>query len=249
MVLTARRGAFFRSGAPARCGVPGLQPWALGWGRLRRTAPSAVEGLADLLPLLFIAAYWLVRQFRGASAKARRGAPPAASPQPSGSETARTPFEELMLQLERALEEPQEKEQTPEPELDAPARPVKRHAERPPAPRAAPRPPRAVPIGFDAPGGDDAIGDYEGFEHERHGFGRENPLSEEVFESRPRFAPRPAGPTPRYDPHELRRAAPAPRRSAVSWADRLRDPAAAREALVLKTIFEGPWRPRSGRPD
>lgn len=200
--------------------------------------------MEDLLPLLAIAAYWIIRAVRGSNKK--KGARPAA-PVATGKKAVKkapTPFEQLMAQLESALEEP-----NAEPSDSAaavpPPRPVERQAERPPAPRAMPKPPRAVPIGFDS----SDTGDTGGFDHDRHGFGRENPLSEEVFESRPRFAPRPATQArPRYDPHDLKRApAPPPRRRAVSWAERLRDPAAAREALVLKTIFEGPWTPRTGR--
>lgn len=196
--------------------------------------PAPVE---DLLPLLAFAAYWIFRAMRGSNKK-KRGAQPASSA-PTGQK-APTPFEQLMAQLEQALEEPGDADAA---DL---ADPVERQAERPPAPRAAPRPPRAVPAGFDDQG--DAIGDYEGFDHEEHGFGQENPYSEEVFEQRPRFAPRPTVEAPAYDPHGLseRRSNAAPRGRAVSWSERLHDPAAAREALVLKTIFEGPWKPRTG---
>ena len=196
--------------------------------------------MEDLLPLLAIGAYWLVRAMR--SSKRKQGGP---RPAPTGAK-APSPFEQLMLQLEEALDTPRDEapaDAAAAPERSGePPRPVERQAARPPAPR----PPRAVPTSFD----DAGIGDYEGFDHDRHGFGQENPLSEEAFERRPRFAPRPTTPPRRYDPHGLAPAPkPPPRRRAVSWATRLRDPAAAREALVLKTIFEGPWRPRSRRND
>ena len=200
--------------------------------------------MEDLLPLLAIGAYWLVRAMR--STKRKQAGP---RPAPTGAAKAPSPFEQLMLQLEEALDAPRDAapadaDAAAAPERsEEPPRPVERQAERPPAPRAAPRPPRAVPTHFD----DAGIGDYHGFDHDRHGFGQDNPLSEEAFERRPRFAPRPKTPPRRYDPHGLAPTPKPPPRRAVSWATRLRDPAAAREALVLKTIFEGPWRPRSGR--
>ena len=204
--------------------------------------------MEDLLPLLLVAAYWAVRALRSRSAKAVKRTPEAAGSTPGGSQ-APTPFEQLMKQLELSLQEPRAEGEATDASPDRPpvepARPVERHAERDSAPRAAPKPPRAVPIGF----GDSAVGDFEGFEHEEHGFGAANPYSEETFERRPSFAPRPKRRDADYDPHGLRtRSAASPRRGAVSWSERLHDPAAAREALVLKTIFEGPWRPRTGRP-
>ena len=77
-----------------------------------------------------------------------------------------------------------------------------------------------------------------GFEHERHGFGAENPFSEQSFENRPAFTPRkPAPPVRSYDPHALR-STPEPTRRPSTWAQRLSTPEAARDALVLTEILE-----------
>ena len=218
-----------------------------------------MESFADLLPLLLVGAYYLLRTMRGA----KRQRPPAGAEPTANAPSAPTPFEQLMQQLEDALEEPQRQATPSDAEPVEPARlealpsvgdtdhagtarPVERQAEREPAMRAAPRPPRAVPIAFEPP----AVFE-EAFDHDAHGFGAENPLSEESFESRPAFSSRhrPVAPTSGPRGRRAENKAATARRPASRWAARLHDPAAAREALVLKTIFEGPWRPRSGRGD
>ncbi len=84
-----------------------------------------------------------------------------------------------------------------------------------------------------------------GFDHDRHGFGDDNPLSEVAF-SRTSFADqRPANANrtanrPGYDPHGL---APAP---TPAPAPRFGSPAAIREAFVLSTILSR--RPPLRRP-
>lgn len=92
------------------------------------------------------------------------------------------------------------------------------------------------------------------FEHEAHGFGRENPISEEVFEQRPAFQTR--GSTTRIrqkslgevdltTPLEVKTPTDAADSSRSDLARRLRDPERARDAFVLKEILDAP---RSKRP-
>ncbi len=87
------------------------------------------------------------------------------------------------------------------------------------------------------------------FEHEAHGFGRENPLSEEVFEQRPAFSTRGSTDRIRRDAlEEIDLTTPlevkAPTDSSSSGlAHRLRDRQSARDAFVLKEIL-GPPRSR-----
>ena len=176
--------------------------------------------------------------------------PPTARPRPTaaesrtGTETRRgvpekeTPFQEALRQIREALEEAQQ-QQTPEPEPPprAPTR-VPAAVSRPdPHPSPLPAPP---PIRLDR---------RTGFEHERHGFGRENPLSEEAFERRPAFSVAPRTRKPDFDPHGLR---PEPARSAPTRTtprtllDKLRRPQTARDALVLAEVL-GPPKGRSRR--
>jgi hypothetical protein len=85
------------------------------------------------------------------------------------------------------------------------------------------------------------------FEHEEHGFGRSNPLSEEVFERQPAFQKR--GATDRIEqkplkqvdlttPIEVKKVASAS--TSRSPADVLRDPARAREAFIMKEVLDPP---------
>lgn len=87
-----------------------------------------------------------------------------------------------------------------------------------------------------------AVDESASFQHQRHGFGPENPFSEETFERQPAFARRrrPTDATPVYDPHGLKRPAPKPSVPAARWRERLADPKRAREAFVLQTILERP---------
>ena len=78
-------------------------------------------------------------------------------------------------------------------------------------------------------------------ESKSHGFGYENPLSEEAFESMPALSGSVARrDTPSaFDPHQLK-TSPEPRRRRSRWTERLASSSGAREAFVLKTIFERP---------
>ena len=91
------------------------------------------------------------------------------------------------------------------------------------------------------------------FEHDAHGFGRQNPLSEEVFEQRPAFVTTggtdPIGthtppPVDLTTPIEVEK----PTSSAgPSLASILRDPQRAREAFILHEVFDGPRSRRGPR--
>ena len=86
-----------------------------------------------------------------------------------------------------------------------------------------------------------AIDESASFRHEEHGFGRENPLSEQVFESMPALSGSVARrDTPGvFDPHALKKTAE-PSRTRSRWRERLASSSGAREAFVFKTIFERP---------
>lgn len=180
-----------------------------------------MDALVDLLPLLFIGAYYLLAGRRRAQQKRAARAPePEARRAPAGP----TPFQSFLEQLEEAMAEA-----SGEPRAEpAPVRPAV-----PPAPTLPPARDFRAPEGsFDGP---------EAVDHDAHGFGDDNPLSEEAFEQAPAFqAPVRTG-TPGYDPHAL---APLPdERPASPWETRLRDPQAAQDAFVLQTLFG----PRGGR--
>lgn len=120
---------------------------------------------------------------------------------------------------------------------------------REPAPEPVSLRPRAERAFDDTFGGsipDDEFREIGEFEHERHGFGAENPLSEEVFEKQPAFvttggtdpigthAPKPADIT---TPLEVRK----PDISGENTlAGILRNPQRAREAFILHEVFDGP---------
>lgn len=193
-----------------------------------------MDQIIELLPLLAVAAYYLLRGRQ--RAKAKQGPQPGAAAPPMEGTRGPTPFQSFMEQMEEALAEA-----AGEPE-DQRGAPGERQAREPitvavdrstpatplPAPPLGPSVPtpefRAVPGSFSSPSPVD---------HERHGFGMGSPLSEERFERRRR----PASDDARrgYDPHGLR--PPPARRGRGGWSARLRDPEAARDAFVLQTIF------------
>ena len=161
---------------------------------------------------------------------------PTASEARKGSPEKETPFQEALRQIREALEEAQQEQtRAQEPERVALPRTPTRvpTPARPPDPHPSPLP-APPPIRFDRPGG---------FEHERHGFGRENPLSEEAFERRPAFSTAPRTRKPAFDPHGLRpeptRAAPT-RTTPRTLLGKLRRPETARDALVLAEVLGPP---------
>ncbi len=175
-----------------------------------------MDALVDLLPLLFIGAYYLLAGRRRAQRKqaARDPAPSAPLPESRVAEDqGSTPFQSFLEQLEEAMAE-------------ASGQPV---AEAVPVqkPPPAPTPEFNAPVGsFDS----DAPSD-----HEAHGFGPANPASEESFEKLPVFAETGSRSSETYDPHGLH--TPAQARARSGWQRRLSDPKAAQDAFVLQTVF------------
>ncbi len=146
--------------------------------------------------------------------------PPESRPAPS--ERPDDPLGEALRQIREALSEPA------------------------PPPRPLPKDPEPVvakPVAAKPDGEFRSLGE---FKHEAHGFGPENPLSEEVFEQRPRFAARaaterikqkPLGDVDLTTPLEVATAAGS---SSSDLSRLLRDPERAREAFVLKEILDAP---------
>lgn len=189
-----------------------------------------MDALIELLPLLAVGAYYLLRGRQ--RAKAKQPPPEMQEAARRRGERAPTPFQSFMQQMEEALAEASGEPATPpvadrkpiqvEVEKTTPASPL-------PATPLGPAPPtpefRAAPGSFSS---------TSPIDHERHGFGAENPLSEESFERR-RTPPSDAV-RRRYDPHNLKKPRPSGRER-TSWRARLRDPQAARDAFVLQTLF------------
>ncbi len=101
---------------------------------------------------------------------------------------------------------------------------------------------------------DDEFREIGDFEHEAHGFGRENPISEEVFEQRPAFQThRSTKRIPQKTlrqvnlstPLEVKKADDTATSSRTDLTRRLRRASSARNAFVLKEILDAP---RSQRP-
>lgn len=190
--------------------------------------------LGDLLILLLFLFPVISRLFGGN----KKPTPQRTRPLPRPDDAARRPevedpLADALRQIREALGEVE-----PEPE---PAPP-------PPSP-PKPLPERPRPV-LPAPVREPEFRGLGAFEHEEHGFGRSNPLSEEVFERQPAFQKR--GATDRIEqkplkqvdlttPIEVKKVTQATRETA---ADVLRDPARAREAFIMKEVL-GP--PRSLR--
>lgn len=187
-----------------------------------------MEGLVDLLPLLFLAAYYLLRGKKRADQK--RAVAPQEPLVSSDEPRAPTPFQNFLQQIEEAVAEAAGEpvaEPVPAPTVDR-SPPTRSSLPAPPIKPVRPAPEfRAISGSFDS---------LRPSDHEAHGFGADNPLSEESFERRRAQAPRPErGPLP--DPHGLRRQGAPPASGAARWRATLRDPQAARDAFVLQTIF------------
>lgn len=206
-----------------------------------------MEGLVELLPLLFVAAYYLLRGRQRAAQKRERQEAPQQALISDGVEGAHervsepTPFQRFLQQMEEAVSEAAGEPLETDKRLEVETNPLPSPL---PAPPTKPVRPTALQTAssFQAPTG--SFDSSRPVDHDWHGFGDENPLSEQAFEKRPSQQPAPAGRRPVYDPHEL---APQPSRLAepadVDWRRRLRDPVTAREAFLLQTIFG----PRGGR--
>ena len=197
-----------------------------------------MDAIIELLPLLAVAAYYLLRGRQ--RAKAKRVPEPmqkASGRAGRGGERGPTPFQSFMQQMEEALAEAAGEPATPP---VSEREPIEVEVERTPMPSPLPAPPLrpAAPTPeFRAVAG--SFSSTNPVDHERHGFGPESPLSEERFERG--GAPASDAARRRYDPHDLRPAPTARKRP--DWHARLRDPQAARDAFVLQTLFG----PRGGR--
>ena len=202
----------------------------------------------------------------------RSRAEPAGRPRVDKQPPAPTPFQEALRQIRESLEEAQREQDglppaSPSPASSPPDRPAPaRMPTRVPTskvptskvptssvPKSTVPKPTALstkrslqPTGFQR----ESAFQRNAPAHERHGFGRENPLSEESFERRAAFGAQPAKKKrAAYDPHGLRPiAAPAPPTVAMTpetLLARLRRADSAREAAVLVEIL-GP--PKSRQP-
>ena len=164
--------------------------------------------------------------------------------------SAPSPFEAFVQQMEDAMR-------------DASGEPPLETVNEPLAPEALPVPSRpSVPVRRPVPETRrefKPVGSFErerAFEkaarapHDEHGYGPDNPFSEERFErlARGRDITEHAQGHLQYSPHGLS-ASPPPRRisAASRWRKRLRDPEQAQDALILTEIINGPWSPRSPR--
>lgn len=181
-----------------------------------------MEALVELLPLLFVAVYYLIAGRRKAKQKRLQSQASLGEADSAERVAAPTPFQSFLEQLEDSLAEANGIQAKPVPTPD----PV-------PAPEPVPSSRLETPEFHSLKGSFDSAAPVN---HERHGFGPENPLSEEIFEQSIPHAERPRGRARNYDPHSL---APPPSKSkrGNSWHARVRDPRAARDAFVLQTIF------------
>ena len=155
------------------------------------------------------------------------GGEPDASPEfAAQAEPAPTPFRSFLDQLEEAMAEA-----AGQPTADVVPRPKPEPRLEPALP---PSPPRVTPPReFRAPMG--SFDSAAAVDHDAHGFGRDNPASEEVFEQLPAFTEVGRRETPVFDPHGLHTAG-RPREKGV-WQKRLSSPKAAQDAFVLQTVF------------
>lgn len=193
--------------------------------------------LGDLLILLLFLFPVLSRLFGKKKPEPQRKRP---LPSPDGADdwqspTMEDPLGEALRQIREALGET-EPEPEPLPQSPPPVSPPREFA---PPVRGTKRPTEFREIGV--------------YEHEEHGFGRSNPISEEMFERRPAF--KGSGTTDRIKqkplesvdlstPIEVKKVAgPGAQKSR---ADVLRDPARAREAFIMKEVL-GPPRSRGRR--
>ncbi|GAB5535793.1 MAG: hypothetical protein Rubg2KO_20420 [Rubricoccaceae bacterium] len=168
-----------------------------------------MDFIADFFPFLLLLLYAVLQLLR------RRTSPETTAPEsetPQDGSTGQTDLDELAKHLEALIT----------------GSPVEAKPPPPPEPRYEPEFHNA----------EVEVNEALSFQHERHGFGAENPFSEESFERQPAFHRTRRSVDTTFDPHELKRQ-PEPRTTpASSWRTRLADPQRAREAFVLKTILE-----------
>lgn len=181
----------------------------------------------DLIILLLFLAPVLSRLF------GKKPPRPQPGPSPEGltERELEDPLADALRQIRKALGD-ETVDRKPEPEPVATSEPRSFHDEERPW------------SGFDTP--ETEFRPVGEFEHERHGFGAENPLSEEVFEQRPAFVTtggtEPIG-THTPDPVDLTTPLEVARRESTAGptlASILRDPKRAREAFILHEVLDGP---------
>lgn len=199
-----------------------------------------MDALVDFLPLLFLAVYYLLGRKRKQLQRKRQTAPTAESGEPKGP----TPFEEFVRQMEEAMREasgePREEDQRqpePTPATSAPPSPMPVPTRRPLPTLGGRREPE-----FREMGSFESEATFERHRrpaHEAHGYGIDQPFSEERFERMPRGLDETAHAHAPLAP----RIRPTPSRVSY-WRNRLKDPKQAQDALVLTEIFSGPWSPR-----
>lgn len=201
-----------------------------------------MDAFIELLPILFLLAYYLLGRKRKQLQKRR-----VEAPTPEGEVAPPTPFEEFVRQMEEAMRDASGETQ-PKPE------PVEIEVQRPDEPLPSPMPVATTrPVtsaggrkesGFRSLGSFGAEASFESSRtsaHEKHGFGLDQPFSEERFESLARGRDITEHLHPPLAP---RHHAPLPATRASAWRQRLQNPKQAQDALVLTEIFSGPWSPR-----
>ena len=189
---------------------------------LPHPASPAVEALLDLLPFLALLVYAVLRALgaRNKAARTSASAPGDAAPDENPNARPQTDFDELARHLESLIS----------------GVPVEATPPPPPEPRYKPE--------FHS--SEVNVDESASFQHQAHGFGPANPLSEEMFERQPAFrrTPSPRASLEAFDPHGLKRPIEPPAPSGSRWKKRLADPKRAREAFVLQTILERPQERR-----
>ncbi len=195
-----------------------------------------MEWLESLLPLLLLLIYFLAQvRKRGAARKAAAKTPTVETPtsETPGVQASRklTPFQEIIRQIQEAAEQAQAEQQAPTP---ATANTV---AETP----EVVLPPQPSALSLER----SDFHNLGGFEHDEHGFGQENPFSEENFENQPASPPPPAHAPGHldYDPHESLWGRSAPSitgRKPNPVIKRLQSSSGLKEALILKEILDPP---------
>ncbi len=175
-----------------------------------------MEDLTEFLPFLLFLLYAILRVLRGRKRTSEQPTPlPDVDVEASSAAQPRTDFDQLARHLESLIS----------------GSPV--DAKSPP-----PRPePRYEPEFHNS---EVDVDESASFQHEIHGFGAENPFSEESFERRKAFAPTPRVSASGFDPHDLKRSSGVPEKPVSPWTKRLADPKRAREAFVFQTILERP---------
>ncbi|MEM6327079.1 MAG: hypothetical protein AAF791_08175 [Bacteroidota bacterium] len=197
----------------------------------------------ELIWLVLLAAYYVLSAMRRGQRKKKQQTQGQPRVTEAGEAKGPTPFEEFMRQMEEAMREASGE---PRPTGDRePVDPVRTEAVAP-APVSVPSPPPPRPVSeFRDVGSFSAETSFESSRtsaHERHGFGLDQPFSEERFEQLARGLDETEHRHPSLAPPSRRRVD-----RADIWRDRLQDPKKAQEALVLKEIFSGPWSPRRPR--